>query len=242
MPLRFVLILALALIPIPAAAITLVPVNWASADFEQGPLSGSPEIGIFCHLGCNTAGGNYFPITSPDLSFDLGELQMSAELVSEVVANRWTYGIRNISVTTNGTPTSWEIDLFIDMTASFDVPAALSSFSTIAFVAAPVPAELTTTGSVLGPASLSTGIPHQLLSGEHLDVFSSFEFFVFSYPGQLGTGGSCGSSQPIDLSDCLVTIDLFKVVATPEPSPVWLLGPLAAGVLYRKGVRLSSTT
>ncbi|MCP5060777.1 MAG: hypothetical protein GY937_29130 [bacterium] len=239
MPLRFVLILALALIPIPAAAITLVPVSWTSAGFEQGPLSGPPEIGVFCNPGCGTTAGGYFPIAAPDLSFDLGGLQMSAELVSEVIDNRWTYGIRNISVATNGTPTSWDFELYIDFSASFDVPASLLGFSTIAFVAGPAPTELTTTGSVLGPALLSTGAPHALVSGESLDVFGKFEFWVAEgrFPG---TGGSCGRSQTVDLSDCLITIDLFEVVATPEPSPAWLLGLLGAGVAYRKRGRLSS--
>lgn len=157
---------------------------------------------------------------------------MSAELVSEVSGNRWTFGIRNISVVAP-TVTDWDIDLFAGVSAQLGVPSGSSALSTLVLVASPVPFLLNSISGALGPGNVSTGFPVVFVSGDQVDLFTDIHWRA-SFGNTSGTFSPCESSRMTDLSDCLVTIDLFQVVATPEPSPVWLLGTLLVGGFIRR--------
>lgn len=233
------------LLPLAAAAITLDPVPWTSAGFDDTtpPRLSDPGIRINCSgTECPSGPTVTQPFSGDEFSAASGSFTVQGERVSEVFGNTWTFGYRNLEIGPDP-DTSPGIDLAsvtvaIPVSAVLDVPEISGQAFTDLLFANDDPelprgvmeSELFGFGDFPAVGPVTT-----FVAGDRLHVFTSVSVSLFHDDDIVETFGSCGYTDAIDLSDCTFSLEVFRPVASvPEPQRALLLVlPLALGLFLR---------
>lgn len=223
-----------------------IPVPWVAAGFgdTNPPRLTMEGVSVVCFLGVggcadtNGASDASYRLV-PQIQIDTGAFSFSADLVSEIDGNAWTFGYRNVELTT--LPLSSDPDvlgpdelglvslqLMAGYFATFSVPqSSRGAFADLIFAATELgPREGFLQSNMFGLGPLpGIGTVERFLSGDQLTFFSSSNSTYHLASASNTQSGmieqssfsSCGRQLALlDLSDCTITLSVFQVV--PEPS------------------------
>lgn len=250
----------------PSGAVPLVPVPWTSAGFgDTTPPRLSTDLNVGCgdHLQQGCAGGGAFrashPISGSTVSLSTGVVDFSADLVSEIVGNTWTFGYRNVQLASPPVSTDATVDpgelAFLSIsfvggvTAVLDVPSVGGPFTDLLF-AATAPGILgggTVESSTFGWGAFpDVGSVQTLVAGDRLTFYTSFASYIDSYsPANTQESriretsyNTCRfTTEGIDLADCTISLSVFRPVNVPEPGSLGLLCASLAALYGRIRMR-----